>query len=305
MAFKVWIEAAINGPWGKERQPGIPISKQDIIADGIAAAEAGAAIVHLHVYDEATGRQKDDWQIYAPVIEGIRAKVDAIVYPTIPIAGSSYANGEMKSAAERYEHLAELAKRGLVEWGVVDPGSCNFARFDEVAKLSPGFVYQNPDDHLYEGMRICAEYKVHPSYAIYEPGFTRMGAASAKAMPAVPSPIYRFMFSEEFTFGFPPKPVHLDAHLALLRETAGDYPWMIAGLGVDIRPLIPAAVEREGHVRVGLEDMPWGASQTNRKLVEEAVTIIRKEGSEPASASDVRVAMAALDQRLKRGKAIG
>ncbi len=302
---RIWIEAAINGPWGKERQPGIPILKKDIIADGIAAAEAGAAIVHLHVYDEATGRQKDDWETYAAVIEGIRAKVDAIVYPTIPIAGSSYANGEMKSAIERYEHLGELAKRGLVEWAVVDPGSCNFARFDEVAKVSPGFVYQNPDDHFYEGMRICAEHKVHPSYAIYEPGFTRMGAASAKALPRVPSPIYRFMFAEEFTFGFPPKPVHLDAHLALLREVAGDYPWMIAGLGVDIRPLIPAAVEREGHVRVGLEDMPWGASQTNRKLVEEAVTIIRKEGSEPASASDVRVAMTALDQRLKRGKAIG
>jgi 3-keto-5-aminohexanoate cleavage enzyme len=305
LALKIWIEAAINGPWSKARQPGIPISKKDIIADGIAAAEAGAAIIHLHVYDEATGRQIDDWETYAAVIEGIRAKVDAIVYPTIPIAGSSYANGEMKSAAERYEHLAELAKRGLVEWAVVDPGSCNFARFDEVAKTSPGFVYQNPDDHFYEGMRICAEHKVHPSYAIYEPGFTRMGAASAKAMPAVPSPIYRFMFAEEFTFGFPPKPVHLDSHLALLREVAGDYPWMIAGLGVDIRPLIPAAVEREGHVRVGLEDMPWGASQTNRALVEEAVTIIRKAGGEPASASDVRSAMASLDQRLKRGKAVG
>lgn len=302
---KVWIEAAINGPWGKARQPGIPVSTKDIISDGIAAAKAGAAIVHLHVYDEATGQQRDDWQLYAAVIDGIRAQCDAIVYPTIPIAGSSYANGEMKTARERYEHLEELAKRGLAEWAVVDPGSCNFARFQEVAKLAPGFVYQNPDDHFYEGMRICEEYSVHPSYAIYEPGFTRMGAASAKAMPKVPSPIYRFMFAEEFTFGFPPKPVHLDAHLALLRETAGDYPWMVAGLGVDIRPLIASAVEREGHVRVGLEDMPWGASQTNAALVEEAVKIIRAQGSEPASASDVRTATKALDQRLQRGRAVG
>lgn len=305
MTHKVWIEAAINGPWGKARQPGIPISTKDIIADGIACAKAGAAIVHLHVYDEATGQQKDDWQLYAAVIEGIRAQSDAIVYPTIPIAGSGYANGAMKTAAERYEHLEELAKRGLVEWGVVDPGSCNFARFEEVAKVVPGFVYQNPDDHFYEGMRICADYKVHPSYAIYEPGFTRMGAASAKAMMQAPSPIYRFMFAEEFTFGFPPKPVHLDAHLALLREVAGGYPWMIAGLGVDIRPLIPSAVEREGHVRVGLEDMPWGASQRNQKLVEEAVQIIRKAGGETALASDVREAMRSFDAQHKRGKALG
>jgi 3-keto-5-aminohexanoate cleavage enzyme len=305
MTHNVWIEAAINGPWGKSRQPGIPVSTKDIVADGIASARAGAAIIHLHVYDEATGQQKDDWQLCAAAIEGIRAQCDAIIYPTIPIAGSSYANGAMKTAQERYEHLEELAKRGIIEWGVVDPGSCNFARFEEVAKVSPGFVYQNPDDHFYEGMRICAEHKVNPSYAIYEPGFTRMGAASAKAMMQVPTPIYRFMFAEEFTFGFPPKPVHLDSHLSLLREVAGGYPWMIAGLGVDIRPLIPAAVEREGHVRVGLEDMPWGASQSNRALVGEAVAIIRKAGGEPASASDVRTSMAALDTRLKRGKAVG
>lgn len=302
---EVWIEAAINGPWGKERQPGIPVLKKDIIAEGVAAAEAGAAIVHLHAYDETTGRQRDDFEIYAPIIEGIRAKCDAIVYPTIPIAGSSYANGEMKTAEERYAHLAKLAERGLVEWAVVDPGSCNFARFDEVAKLSPGFVYQNPDDHFYEGMRICAAHKVHPSYAIYEPGFARMGAATAQKMPQVPVPIYRFMFAEEFTFGFPPKPVHLDAHLALLREVAGDCPWMVAGLGVDIRPLIPAAVEREGHIRVGLEDMPWGAPQSNQALVEEAVAIVRRAGGEPASASHVRQSLAALDKQLKRGKAIG
>jgi len=302
---KVWIEAAINGPWGKARQPGIPISTDEIVVDGIACAKAGAAIIHLHVYDEATGEQKDDWQLYARAIEGIRAQCDAIIYPTIPIAGSSYANGTMKSAKERYEHLEELAKRGLVEWGVVDPGSCNFARFTDVAKLAPGFVYQNPDDHFLEGMRICADYQVNPSYAIYEPGFTRMGAASAKAMMKVPSPIYRFMFAEEFTFGFPPKPNHLDAHLGLLREVAGGYPWMVAGLGVDIRPLIAPAVEREGHVRVGLEDMPWGATQKNHALVGEAVEIIRRAGGEPASPSDVREAMQAFDAQHKRGKALG
>ena len=43
MTTPIWIEAAINGPWGKERQPGIPISIPDIVADGIAAVQAGAA----------------------------------------------------------------------------------------------------------------------------------------------------------------------------------------------------------------------------------------------------------------------
>ena len=58
---KVWIEAALNGPWSRERQPGIPVSVDEIVSDGVAAADAGAAIIHVHAYDTATGRQKDEW----------------------------------------------------------------------------------------------------------------------------------------------------------------------------------------------------------------------------------------------------
>jgi 3-keto-5-aminohexanoate cleavage enzyme len=283
----VWIEAALNGPWGRARQPAIPISVDEIVADGIAAAEAGAAIIHLHAYDVATGQQRDDWEIYARIIEGIRARVDAIVYPTIPIAGSGFA-GELRSPQERYAHIEALAQRGLIEWAVVDPGSTNITRFDEVARGASGFVYQNPDTHLHEGLRICAAYGVRPSYAIYEPGFTRLGAAAAAVTPRLPTPLYRFMFADEFTFGFPPKAAYLDAHLALLAETEPGAPWMVAGLGVDIRPLIAPAVARGGHVRIGLEDQPWGATVSNRALVEEAVRMVRGTGGEPATAKEVR-----------------
>jgi 3-keto-5-aminohexanoate cleavage enzyme len=299
---KVWIEAAINGAWTRERQPTIPISVEEIVADGIAAAQAGAAIIHLHAYDAATGRQRDDYDIYAPIIEGIRAKVDAIVYPTLPITGSGYA-GELRSAQERYAHVERLAQNGLLEWAVVDPGSAVFTRFDEIARGEAGYTYFNPDDHFREGMRIAAAYAARPSYALYEAGCTRLGAATAAAMPQVPTPVYRFMFAQEFCFGFPPKPNYLDAHLALLGEVAAGAPWMVAGLGVDIRPLIAPAVERGGHIRVGLEDRPWGVRESNRGLVEEAVQLVRAAGAEPATAGEVRAACAAIDVALKRGSA--
>ncbi|MEI9805629.1 MAG: 3-keto-5-aminohexanoate cleavage protein, partial [Pseudolabrys sp.] len=299
---KVWIEAALNGAWTRERQPAIPISVDEIVADGIAAAQAGAAIIHLHAYDIATGRQRDDYDIYAPIIEGIRAKVDAIVYPTLPITGSGQA-GELRSAQERYVHLECLAQNGLAEWGVIDPGSAVFTRFDEIARGEPGYTYFNPDDHFREGMRIAEQYGVRPSYAIYEAGCLRLGAATAASMPKVPTPVYRFMFAEEFCFGFPPKAVYLDAQLTLLSEIAAGAPWMVAGLGVDIRPLIAPAVERGGHIRVGLEDRPWGVHETNRVLVEEAVRLVRAAAGEPATAAEVRAACAKTDVALKRGRA--
>lgn len=286
----VWIEAALNGPWGRERQPLIPISVEEIVADGIAAADAGAGIIHVHAYDAVTGRQNDAWETYARIIEGIRSARDVIVYPTIPLAGSSYAAA---NAEQRFAHTAELAKRGLIEWTVVDPGSVNFTRFEDVAARAGGFIYMNPPEDIREGIRLAGTYGLHAGYAIYEAGFTRLGAALAAAVPGMPTPIYRFMFSDEFAWGFPPKPVHLDAHLALLRDVAPQAPWMVAGLGVDIRRLIEPAVARGGHVRVGLEDAPWGSSHGNRYWVEEAARAVRAAGAEPATAAEVRAALKA------------
>lgn len=276
----MWVEVALNGPWGRERQPRIPVTVDEIVADGVACTREGCAIVHLHAYDESTGRQRDDWEIYARIIDGIRSRVDAIVYPTIPLAGSN-----------RFAHVEELARRGLIEWTVLDPGSVNFARLDAALERAEGFVYENSLADLSDGMRIVRAYGLHPGYAIYEPGFTRLGAALAHGPPPSPSPVYRFMFSDEFAWGFPPKVSYLEAHLALLNEVAPNAAWMVAGLGVDIRPLIRHAVRRGGGVRVGLEDAPWRSEHSNVEWVREALATVRSFGAEPARAADVRAAL--------------
>ena len=59
---KVWIEAALNGPWAKARRPGIPDHVDQIVAEGIACALAGACIIHAHAYDGG-GPQTFDWQV--------------------------------------------------------------------------------------------------------------------------------------------------------------------------------------------------------------------------------------------------
>jgi uncharacterized protein (DUF849 family) len=279
------LEVALNGPWGRDRQPGIPIRVEDIVAEGIACADAGAAVIHVHAYDAETGRQRDDWQVYARIIEGIRARSDCLVYPTIPLAGSGFAD---QTGAARYGHLEELAKRSLVEWAVVDPGSVNFSLFADIAADRPGFIYLNPEEHIRAGLAICAAHGVRPSYAIYEPGFSRLGAALAARFPGLKNPVYRFMFSDGFAWGFPPRPVHLDAHRALLADVAPGAPWMVAGLGVDIGPLIGPSVERGGHVRVGLEDAPFGSTISNRAWTDLAVAAIRAAGSEPMTAKALR-----------------
>ncbi|MGQ0546936.1 MAG: 3-keto-5-aminohexanoate cleavage protein [Betaproteobacteria bacterium] len=272
---KTWLEVALNGAWGKDLQPQIPVRVEEIVAEGLACAAEGAAIVHVHAYDEASGRQRDDAELYARIIEGIRSRADCIVYPTIPVSGEGI------SAAERFRAVEGLARRGLLEWAVVDPGSVNL----------DSFVYVNPDDHVRHGLALAARHGFHPSYAIYEPGFVRLGAARARETAALPQPVYRFMFSDHLPFGFPPQRYALDAYLGLLGEEAPGAPWMVAGLAVDVLPLVPAAIERRGHVRVGLEDAPLGSGRSNVQWTREARHVIEAAGGRLASSAEVRAAL--------------
>jgi len=288
----VWIEAALNGPWSRRRQQLIPVSIPEIVADGVACARAGAGVIHVHAYDAQTGLQNDDAETYVAIIEGIRSAADVVVYPTIPFIQSAAAF-EPRAAMSRYAAVEELARRGLLEWAVVDPGSINLATFEEISDGRPGSLYLNPGEHIRRGLALAVKHRFVPSYAIYEPGFLRLGAALARSVPDCPRPIYRFMFSESLTFGFGPDAYALDAYLKLLGEHAAGGHWMIAGLGVDIRPLIAHAVARGGHVRVGLEDAPWGTDRKNVQWVEDAASILGSLGERPATAAEIRRASAA------------
>jgi uncharacterized protein (DUF849 family) len=287
----VWLEAALNGPWGRTLQPKMPVTVGELVAEGIACARAGAAIVHVHAYDERTGRQRDDAETYRRIIEGIRAREDVIVYPTLPVLGSPDAPRAM-TAPERFKAVEQLAMQGLLEWTVVDPGSVNFAHYDRLGANQEGFVYLNPESHVRYGLELAARYRFHPSYAIYEPGFLRLGAALARIYAGAPPPIYRFMFSDGFAFGFPPEQYGFEAYLRLLQGEAPGAPWMIAGLAVDIRRLIPAAVASGGHIRVGLEDAPLGTATTNVEWVELAAAAIEQAGAQVATAAEIRRTLA-------------
>ncbi len=284
MRNKTWLEVALNGPWGRAKQPGIPVTVGEIVAQGVECAREGAAIVHVHAYDEASGRQRDDADLYARIIEGIRSRADCIVYPTIPFSGEG-------SPEARFAAIEALAARGLIEWATVDPGSVNIAEFADIARGRDGFVYLNPEAHVRRGLALAARHRFHPGFAIYEPGFARLGAALARATPGVPQPVYRFMFSDGIAFGFPPESYALEAYLRLLEDAARGAPWMVGGLAVDILPLVSAAVARGGNVRVGLEDAPFNSPRSNVEWTRKARAAIERAGGRLASTQDVRSAL--------------
>ena len=287
MQNPVWLEVALNGPWSRERQPAIPVHADEIVEDAIACAAEGASIIHFHPYDPVTERQRDDYEIYAPIIGRIRAKADVICYGTLPFAGDVDARDAL-SPEKRYAAVEKLASAGLIEWSVVDPGSTNISTRKDVASGKQGFVYSNPESHIRHGLDLCHRHKLTPSYAIYEPGFMRLGAALRRTVHDLSPPVYRLMFSDNFTFGFPPEEWALEAYVRLLGIEEPDAQWMVAGLGVQIDPLVDFAVTHGGHIRVGLEDAPLGHPISNLDQVRAARARIERNGGTPATAAQVR-----------------
>jgi 3-keto-5-aminohexanoate cleavage enzyme len=287
MSFPTWLEVAINGPWSRLRQPNMPVTADEIVDAALACADEGASIIHFHAYDAVSGRQRDDYDIYAPIIERIRSRADVICYGTLPFAGS-VDSPQPLNAAQRFKAVDQLVRAGLIEWSVVDPGSTNISHYADIASGKEGFVYANPESHIRHGLTLAQQHHITPSYAIYEPGFMRLGSALHCQFPGAPTPIYRLMFSHTIAFGFPPTDWALEAYLKLLDQEHRGAPWMIAGLGVELDGLIEEAVSRGGHVRVGLEDSPMGCEWTNLDLVRRARQRIESAGGHLADATQVR-----------------
>ncbi|HAD08476.1 MAG TPA: 3-keto-5-aminohexanoate cleavage protein, partial [Porticoccaceae bacterium] len=139
MSQKVWIEVAMNGAWTRALQPNIPVTAEEISREAIDCVNAGAAIIHAHSLDPDTGKQNSDADICHAFIEGIRNEVDAIVYPSsidIPMSDDA----QVRNATSN-----ELCRRGVLEWGILDPGSCNFSTRETAANLfgDDGNIYAN------------------------------------------------------------------------------------------------------------------------------------------------------------------
>src|SRR4029077_8640792 len=149
---KVWIEVALNGAWSRRYQPGIPDTVAQIVAEGIACAHAGASIVHTHAYAE-DGKQTFDWQVYARIIEGIRAEVDVPVYPSYPTIDDAGIEGD---AAARFAHIEALADRGLLDFAIIDPGSVNLTLAKTKAGAKPAGTYINPEAHVRHALDFAA-----------------------------------------------------------------------------------------------------------------------------------------------------
>jgi uncharacterized protein (DUF849 family) len=275
------IEAAINGVTNKGRNPNVPCTPEEIAGDALACLEAGAAIVHNHIDDlTLDGRRYADRQLagWRPVLE---KRPDAILYPTVAVAGT---------IEQRFAHVPILAESCAMRMSVLDPGSVNFGGLAEDGL--PGgpidFVYVNTFADIRHEVELCERYGLGPSISIFEPGFLRAALAYHRKGRLPKGALIKFYFGggydylggvgEGVSFGLPPARASLDAYLGMLEGC--DVPWCVAVVGGDAieSGIVQEAIERGGHVRVGLEDHAGRRRPDNVTLVREVVDAARRCG---------------------------
>jgi uncharacterized protein (DUF849 family) len=285
----VVIEAAVNGATSKARNPHVPTSPDEITREALACFRAGAAIVHNHIDDFAlTGeiaaeRYLEGWR---PVV---RERPDAILYCTVALGGG---------VEGRYAHVPPLAASGLMRMGVLDPGSTNLGSAGPDGL--PGgvdFVYSHSYGDVRYVTRQLEECRLGPSISIFEPGFLRTALVYHRRGRLPRGAFVKLYFGGDasylgdaapsgVTFGLPPTAKALDAYLEMLEGAA--LPWAVAVIGGDVvgSGLARLALERGGHVRVGLEDYAGPRTPTNVELVDEVVALARRVGRPVATPAD-------------------
>jgi uncharacterized protein (DUF849 family) len=286
--FEVFITCAITGVGATtEKSELVPVTPAQIADSAIEAAQAGAAIVHLHVRDPETGGPSRDTKLYREVVERIRASgTEAVLNLTAGMGGDLVLGGvesplppnpeltDMAGATERLAHVAELRP----EICTIDCGTMNFAEGD--------YVMTNTPSMLREMARQVRELGVRPEIEVFDTGHL-VFAKQLIQEGLIDDPVL-IQLCMGIPYGAPDDPATLGALVANLPSGAVFTAFSIGRMQL---PYVAMSALAGGNVRVGLEDnifLSRGVKATNGDLVTRAVTILESMNVRVRGAEEVR-----------------
>ena len=274
----VFITCAVTGSGDTAgRSDKVPVTPRQIADAAIEAAEAGAAVAHIHVRDRDTGAPARDLALYAEVVDYIKqAKVDVVLNLTAGMGGDlvigsahqplplNPVSTDMIGAVERLEHVAAL----LPEICTLDCGTMNFGEGD--------YIMTNTPSMLKEMAQQIQSLGVRPEIEVFDSGHLEL-AKWLKGQGLIDDPVV-VQLCMGIAWGAPDDIATLNA---LVQNLPDDWIFSAFSIGRNQLPYVALAMLSGGNIRVGLEDNLWlakGKLASNGDLVARAVTIATAMG---------------------------
>jgi 3-keto-5-aminohexanoate cleavage enzyme len=251
-------------PYAAKDVPGLDLSPEGIAAEVVRAYDAGANVVHLHVWDER-GQPTTDLAAFERTLRLIRARCGIV------IEGSTGGVNEL-SAAQR-----SVSLNAEIEMASLNPGSVNY----------DSGVYVNAPQDIAYWVREMRRRQIKPDIAIFEAGMIANSVALVEAGWIEPPLLFSFVLGQQGALPATPK------NLLFLSETIPPgSAWSVAGHGGHDLGMSVLAMCMGGHARAGFEDNPTyrrgELATSNAQLIERLVRIARDLGREIATPGEAR-----------------
>jgi uncharacterized protein (DUF849 family) len=289
MNWEVFITCAVTGAGDTTgRSDRVPVTPEEIADAAIGAAEAGAAIAHIHVRDPRTGKGARAPELYREVVERVRASgVDVVLNLTAGMGGDLVLGGvdaplppdaagtDLAGAEERLAHVEELRP----EICTLDCGSMNFAAGGD-------YVMVNTPEMLRAMARRVQALGVRPELEVFDTGHLVLVKELIRE-GLIDEPVL-VQLCTGIPYGAPDDPTTLMTMVGKLPPGAVFSAFSIGRMQL---PYVAMAALAGGNVRVGLEDniyLSRGVLATNGQLVERAVTILEAMNATVLGPDEVR-----------------
>jgi len=275
---KVIITCAVTGAiHTPSMSPHLPVTPDEIVADALAAAQAGAAILHLHARDPETGKPDQTPQAFARFLPRIKQQTNAVI--NLTTGGSPF-----MSPQERVQPAAVFKP----EVASLNMGSMNFGLFPMLERYrefrfawerehlenSRDLVFRNSFKDIETILDICAENGTRFEFECYDIGHLYNLKHFLDRGLVKPPLFVQSVFGILGGIG-----THAE-DVAHMRRTAdrlfGDgYQWSVLGAGAAQMRIAAMAAGMGGNVRVGLEDSLWAGPGRLAQSSAEQVRIVR------------------------------
>jgi 3,5-dioxohexanoate:acetyl-CoA acetone transferase len=285
------VTGAIHTP---SMSPNLPITAEEIADAAVAAAEAGAAIVHLHARNPIDGRPDQSPDAFIPFLREIKARSNVVI--NLTTGGSPFMTviERLAPAAVWKPEVASL-NMGSMNFGLFQMlrrfKEFRFAWEPQMLEDSRDLVFRNSFKDIEYALRTLNETGTRYEFECYDTShlynlnyFYQEGLVKA--------PLFiQTVFGLLGGIGTHPDDVsHMKRTADRLFGT--DYQWSVLGAGRSQMPIASMAAAMGGNVRVGLEDSLWigkgKLAESNAQQVRQVRQIIEGLGLEVASPSEAR-----------------